>query len=161
MIHMLKRMEDYDRWASRRTLESVAALPEPSERALVLLSHLLASRLRWLGMIDGEDLGLMDTWPRYSLAECTRLSGELEGRLRSRIDGLEKADLDKVVSYTNPKGEYLEFKWGDTLLHSLLHSQYHRAQIASEVRSIGGQPASTDYIVMCKEEFQLQAAGKE
>ncbi|HES57810.1 MAG TPA: hypothetical protein ENO21_00085, partial [Firmicutes bacterium] len=65
------------------------------------------------------------------------------------------------VTYTNAKGEHLEFAWGDVLLHSINHSVHHRAQISSAVRAGGGEPLWLDYIVMCKEEYQQQAQAAE
>ena len=34
----------------------------------------------------------------------------------------------------------------DVLLHVVMHSVYHRGQIATEVRAAGHTPAYTDYI---------------
>jgi uncharacterized damage-inducible protein DinB len=32
------------------------------------------------------------------------------------------------------------------LVHTVLHSAYHRGQVAAEVRAAGGEPAYTDFI---------------
>ena len=49
-------------------------------------------------------------------------------------------------SYTNSKGELWENRVLDVLSHVLLHSAYHRGQIALEIRRSGSAPAYTDYI---------------
>jgi uncharacterized damage-inducible protein DinB len=50
------------------------------------------------------------------------------------------------VSYTNSKGELWTSTVEDILTHLVIHSAYHRGQIASDLRSAGREPAYTDYI---------------
>jgi uncharacterized damage-inducible protein DinB len=41
----------------------------------------------------------------------------------------------------------------DILTHVLLHSAYHRGQIASQTRAAGGTPAYTDFIHAVRQGF--------
>jgi uncharacterized damage-inducible protein DinB len=155
MIDQLKRMLEYDGWANARVLESIGQLARPTERIVKLYAHIVASRVRWIGMMNGEDLSAMGTWPDWDIPESRERGRQADIAM---ADLLERTSEDKLasntVSYTNAKGEYLEFGWGDVLFHSVNHSVHHRAQIASEVRANGGEPLWMDYIVMCKEEYQ-------
>ncbi len=56
------------------------------------------------------------------------------------------AGLAETVVYKNSKGEPWTSTVEDILTHVLLHSAYHRGQIASQVRAGGEQPAYTDFI---------------
>jgi uncharacterized damage-inducible protein DinB len=56
------------------------------------------------------------------------------------------ADLDKAISYQNSKGEAWSSAVIDVLTHVLMHSAYHRGQIASHMRESGRTPAYTDFI---------------
>jgi uncharacterized damage-inducible protein DinB len=55
-------------------------------------------------------------------------------------------DLLQGVSYKNSKGEPWTSTILDVLTHVVMHSAYHRGQIASHMREIGQAPAYTDYI---------------
>ncbi len=158
MIKTLKRMYEHDQWAHGRTLASLRALEAPSERCRALFSHIVASRQPWLDLIDGKDAGGVSTWPQWSIEESAALAAETDARMAGMLDRFSHDDLAQTLNFTNASGQYLEFGWGDTLLHSLMHSQYHRAQLATEVKLLGGTPASTDYIVLCREEFLKQSS---
>jgi uncharacterized damage-inducible protein DinB len=62
---------------------------------------------------------------------------------------LSQTSLERLsgkINYTNSKGEPWSNTVQDILTHVLLHSAYHRGQIASQVRAGGEQPAYTDFI---------------
>ena len=54
--------------------------------------------------------------------------------------------LEETVSYVNSKGEPWTSSVEDILTHVVLHSSYHRGQIAADMRAAGHTPAYTDYI---------------
>ena len=56
------------------------------------------------------------------------------------------ADLSQTFAYKNTKGEAWSSSIGDVLTHVLMHSAYHRGQIASHMREQGHTPAYTDFI---------------
>ena len=73
-------------------------------------------------------------------------SAETSRLWRDYLDGLLAADLSRAVSYKNSKGEVYTSAVEDILTHVLLHSAYHRGQIASHMRANGQTPAYTDFI---------------
>lgn len=56
------------------------------------------------------------------------------------------SQLSQAVSYKNSKGELWTSTVQDVLTHVLMHSAYHRGQIASQMRANGQTPAYTDFI---------------
>ena len=54
--------------------------------------------------------------------------------------------LAEAVSYKNSKGEVWSNSVQDILMHVVIHSAYHRGQIAADMRSAGHVPAYTDFI---------------
>jgi uncharacterized damage-inducible protein DinB len=62
------------------------------------------------------------------------------------LAGLHEADLAEGVGYRNSRGEFWVSTVDDILTHVVVHSAYHRGQIASAVREAGGEPAYTDFI---------------
>ncbi len=99
----------------------------------------------WLARIQGEPSPLA-VWPTLTAADRGPRSGELAQRWRNLLAGLDAADLARSVSYLNSKGEAWESTIGSILTHVLLHSAYHRGQIASALREAGHAPPYVDYI---------------
>lgn len=162
MIDQLKRLLEYDGWANARVLESIGQLETPTDRMVQLYAHIVASRVRWIGMMNGEELAGMNTWPDWGIDESREQGRKADIAMMHLLERVSEDDLkNRKVIYTNAKGEHLEFAWGDLLFHSVNHSVHHRAQISSAVRANGGEPLWLDYIVMCKEEYQQQAQAAE
>ena len=73
-----------------------------------------------------------------SSSELSRLVAGVPGRDRQIAGGNGR--------YTNSRGEAWTSTVEEILTHVVIHSAYHRGQIASDVRASGGVPAYTDYI---------------
>jgi len=54
--------------------------------------------------------------------------------------------LSSTIAYKNSKGESWTSKIEDVLIHVVMHSAYHRGQVASDMRAAGSTPAYTDFI---------------
>jgi uncharacterized damage-inducible protein DinB len=141
----LRRLFAHDAWANRAALESVAELSRPPALALGWLGHIAGAESLWLSRLDGLASPIA-VWPALSLEECrTELARVAEG-WRLYLGTLTEADLASEIGYTNTLGERWHNTVDDILSHVVLHSTYHRGQIASEVRAAGGTPAATDFI---------------
>jgi uncharacterized damage-inducible protein DinB len=69
------------------------------------------------------------------------------------LSAIGEEDLTRKIQYTNSKGESYLNEVQDILMHVVMHSVYHRGQIASDVRSMGFQPAYTDFIHAVRHHF--------
>ena len=108
------------------------------------MGHIIAAELLWLARMKGARSRL-PVWPDLSLEECEarlpELSRSLAGTLTAEAEGLARP-----VAYANSKGETWTSTVEEILTHVVIHSAYHRGQIASDLRSAGQEPAYTDYI---------------
>jgi uncharacterized damage-inducible protein DinB len=59
---------------------------------------------------------------------------------------MDEAALRVGVTYKNTKGEPWTNSVEDILTHVIMHSAYHRGQIAADMRASGHTPAYTDFI---------------
>ena len=80
---------------------------------------------------------------------------EVHTEYQNLIGTLTETGLDEVAIYKNSKGIEYRTKYRDILLHVLLHSAYHRGQVAMAERAAGGEPAYTDYIAYVRERERL------
>ncbi|HEX2250749.1 MAG TPA: DinB family protein [Gemmatimonadales bacterium] len=141
MIELLRRMLQYDVWANREALRSLRQ-GAPPPRSLRWFGHIIGAELLWLARMDGTQAQL-PVWPELSLDQCEELLQDLAQRIPGHAN---TSSLARRVDYTNSKGE----RWTNTveeiLTHVVIHSAYHRGQIASDLRASGQEPAYTDYI---------------
>jgi len=108
------------------------------------MGHIIAAEFLWLARIDGVPSAL-PVWPSLSLEECNGRMSELSSSLLRALPD-EAGALTRPVRYTNSKGETWTSTVEEILTHIVIHSAYHRGQIASDLRSAAQEPAYTDYI---------------
>lgn len=140
MSELLGRMLRYDVWANREALRSMRE--RAPARSLRWLGHIIGAELLWLDRMDGTRARL-PVWPELSLDQCEELLQDLARRLPGAVD---PGSLGREVRYTNTKGESWTSTVEEILTHLVIHSAYHRGQIASDLRASGEEPAYTDYI---------------
>jgi uncharacterized damage-inducible protein DinB len=86
-------------------------------------------------------------WPDLTLEECASAIEDLHRRWRNFLDSLTPEKLASDLTYKNLKGVEHKTPIQDVLMQLMLHSAYHRGQVAAAVREAGGKPAPTDYVV--------------
>ena len=139
------RMFAYDHWANRECLRAMSASGSASNSIVGRLAHILAAEKLWLERIRQEKQSL-PVWPSSTIENCEALADEMASAWREYLSRLASADFEKAVEYHNSKGELWSSRLEDVLMHVLLHSAYHRGQIALEMRRAGAEPAYTDFI---------------
>jgi uncharacterized damage-inducible protein DinB len=145
LIEHLLRQFAYDAWANREVLAVLRSSPHPSARPLQLLAHILSAERLWLERLRNQPQSL-PVWPDFTFEQCEAQVTDLAQLWREFLGQFSSAGLAEKVAYKNSKGEPWTSTVEDVLTHVLLHSAYHRGQIASQVRAGGEQPAYTDYI---------------
>ena len=141
----LRRQFAYDEWANREVLAALRASGNASQRSLQLMAHLLSAERIWLERLKQQPQS-SPVWPKMALEECKAQAAEMAGLWREYLDLITAGDVNQSVSYKNSKGEEWSSTIVDILSHVVLHSAYHRGQIASHMRESGQTPAYTDFI---------------
>jgi uncharacterized damage-inducible protein DinB len=144
LLEHLSRQFDYDTWANREVLAGLGAA-RPTARPLQLLAHILSAERLWLERLRKQPQSL-PVWPDFTPDQCKSQIAELALLWREFLAQLSPAGLSEKIAYKNSKGEPWTNTVEDVLTHVLLHSAYHRGQIASQMRAGGEQPAYTDFI---------------
>ncbi len=145
------RLMRYGAWANAEALASLGR-GSPPPQALRWMAHLVGSELLWLSRLTSEPPPLA-VWPELDHAACAGRVEELAGAWPRYLSGLSPEDLTDTVAYRNSKGEFWTNGVGDILTHVVMHSAYHRGQIASAVSAGGGDPAYTDFIHGVRQEL--------
>lgn len=151
LLSHLQRQFAYNAWANEQTLTSLR-VEAPPERSLAFMAHIVAAEWLWLGRIK-QWKEAFPVWPEWTRQQCEAQAGKLPPLWQELVRGMRPAGLDQTAAYTNSKGEAWTSTLGDILAHVLLHSAYHRGQIATELRAAGLTPAYTDYIHAVRQGF--------
>jgi uncharacterized damage-inducible protein DinB len=145
MLQHIRSLFSYDDWANREVLHSLQALDVPPARSINLLAHIVAAERLWLERLLLEKQTL-PVWPQFNLEQCQREVDQLPGLWNSYLSALGDSGLSASTTYKNTKGESYTSRKQDILLHVVMHSAYHRGQIAADMRAAGFTPPYTDFI---------------
>jgi len=146
----LRRQVAYDDRANREVFAALEAASAPPPRALAIFAHVLACEWLWLERMRRQRFKVA-VWPEPSLAQCRDQLADLPKAWRLFFDTLDPATLGDPVNYTNTRGEPWSSTIADILTHVIVHSAYHRGQIALLLREAGGEPPTTDFIHCVRE----------
>ncbi len=154
-IERAKRLLKYDTWANLETLRALPGVaattastqtlqesPKPMEK---LVAHIIGAEWNWLARIQGER-PRMAIWPDITASDLERAMADVQVAWRTYLDSQSDDEMGRVVTYTNSKGDEYRNTVFDIVTQVVIHSEHHRGQIAQTVRSLGRQPALTDYI---------------
>lgn len=143
LLEHFRRSFAYDEWANREVLASQRKGGTP--RSLELMSHIVSAERLWLARILRETQPF-PVWPQFTLEQCEAEAARASELWREYLKQLSEAELAQAVTYTNTIGESYSSRLEDILTHVIMHSAYHRGQIASDTRASGAVPAYTDFI---------------
>jgi uncharacterized damage-inducible protein DinB len=141
----LRRQFAYDQWANREVLAAIRATGGGNDRSLQLMSHILAAESVWLERLK-QVPQTIPVWPEPNLEQCEAQAAQLGGQWLQFLDLITAGDVSQSISYTNSKGQPWTSDIIDILTHVVMHSAYHRGQIATHMRASGQTPAYTDFI---------------
>lgn len=144
-ISYLKTLFAYDDWANRESLASLRGIGSLPPRAIEVMAHIVGSEWLWLGRLKQNKEPAV-VWPRLSLDECSVQLGDLNKAWDNYFSALAPRALHDKITYTNSKLESWTNSVRDILTHVIIHSGYHRGQIATLLGRTGHEPAYTDFI---------------
>jgi uncharacterized damage-inducible protein DinB len=144
LLAHLRRQFTYNEWANREVLTAIRS-QGADERSLRYLAHILSAERLWLERMKQQPQS-MPVWPQPDLRQCEEQADEMRKLWNEYLGSLSEDGLAQSISYKNSKGESWSSTVLDILTHVVMHSAYHRGQIASHMRASGHTPAYTDFI---------------
>lgn len=134
----------YNGWANEQIFSTLAAVENPPEKILELLSHIILSQETWLGRVRGSYDNVF--WKPLSIEELKQRSIKSTNNWLALLNNPAENDLEKEYQYRNTKGVEAISSLKDIITHLINHSTYHRAQINLLLRQNSFEPVQTDYI---------------
>jgi len=152
-----RRWFEYEQDSNAKVLASLQAVPDTLrvlpdfQKAVNLMAHLVAARNMWLYRL-GHGTQPPDLFPNATpITDLPKLIAAMESAWRSYFQNLTDAELERSFDYQSYDGPRFRNTIEDVLTQLYGHSLYHRGQIAMILRSIGAEPAPTDFIYWTRE----------
>jgi uncharacterized damage-inducible protein DinB len=141
-------------WADALMWKSVHAVPAApnDERLIALLHHLHLVQWIYLSIWRREMPAITDRKAYENARAVMDWARPYYAKAAAFIESLDEDALAQAVEF--PWADQIAQRYGsagaatllETFAQILLHTTYHRAQVATRVRELGGEPALTDYI---------------
>jgi uncharacterized damage-inducible protein DinB len=154
LMQYFRRQFCYDAWANGEAFSAIKAASNPLniDRPLKVLAHILSAERLWLERLRQQTQST-PVWPESGVTQSEAQMAEVHRLWRDFLFELPDAQLSQSANYKNSKGEPWSSTVQDILTHVLLHSAYHRGQIAILLREAGANPAYTDFIHAVRQGF--------
>jgi uncharacterized damage-inducible protein DinB len=160
MIDRYRRWFEYEKDSHAKTLASLQAVPEELQqaqgfrKAVYLMGHIIAARRMWLfrfGVVsDNAELFPQQT----NLLDLPDQLIEMEGMWSQYLNQLDDHELSREFEYQSYEGARFRNTIEEILTQLFGHSWYHRGQIALLLRSIGAEPAVTDFVFWARQPIE-------
>ncbi|CAN5703760.1 damage-inducible protein DinB [soil metagenome] len=157
----IRSLYAYNEWANARMFSAAAALdpaaftaPRGSSFSSIrdTIAHIATAEWIWLRRWRGESPVELPDWAEAAAASTlAKRLHEIEADRAAFLSGVDDEDLQKPLAYRSFKGEPWRQPLVDQLLHVVIHSTYHRGQIATLFRQAGFAAPATDLIVFKRE----------
>ena len=137
-----QKLFEHEHWANVKVLETFLEAREAPERAHEIISHMAAAQTIWIERLNGTS----SETKVWSIYDKDALLGKFDVNYQALQAIVDREDFDRVVNYTNSRGEHHSSILSDILTHLLLHASYHRGQIILLIKGQVEKLPATDYI---------------
>lgn len=150
-------------WATRRDLDVIRKLaPEQQTRELIssfpsilaTLQHLYQGNVSWFSRMRGDaipwaNIQVPKSFPELD-ATWQKLLDEMTAWAKSRTATQWRSRLPRNA----PPGEKQEVPLWQAVMHLSNHDSYHRGQLTTLIRQVGGTPTNTDLLFYYLDHFR-------
>jgi uncharacterized damage-inducible protein DinB len=147
----------YGRWANLELLRAASALDQHAFTKMLggsfpslhqTFVHLLWAESLWLARWRSRSFPASLDNQAYSTSDSLHLALEaVHADQLNFLTTLPPSAADEVVTYVNFQGQAWAYALRDMVQHLIVHSAFHRGQVASMLRQLGTVPPHTDFLV--------------
>lgn len=153
---------EYDRWANKSVLQAASTLSaEQFTRDLGgsfgsvrdTLVHIVSGEWGWLTIWKARDLTsefVTQLWDRIEITFDPKAYGDIAA-VRAKWGEVEREQIDFVSGVTDESLKRMlpirttHLSLAHLMQHMANHSTYHRGQVSTMMRQLGGKPVATDF----------------
>jgi uncharacterized damage-inducible protein DinB len=148
---------NYDRWANLELLRAASKLDPHALTKLVggsfpsvqqTFVHLLWAESLWLERWRGRSFpATLDPRAFPTIDSLREALEAVHAKQLQFLATIPPSAADQMVTYVNFEGQRWAYPLRDMVQHLIVHSAFHRGQVASLLRQLGVAPPHTDYLV--------------
>ncbi len=153
-----RRWFEYEQDSHAKTLASLTAVPESLlsaaafQKAIDLMAHIVAARMMWLYRFGAAKEPIRELFPaNVPLSELAGQVDAMQAAWSAYLSRLTDAEVERIFEYRSYDEGRFRNSVEDILTQLFGHSWYHRGQIAQLLRSMGAEPAVTDFVFWARE----------
>lgn len=147
---------EYSTWATQQLLGAAAALQTneltrdfgtADKSVLGTLVHIFRAERIWLARL--QERASRGEWSRPEDEQLATLNAEwppLHNNWRTWANSLADSDTERILSYTDLRGNPWTQPVWQLVLHVVNHSTHHRGQVSGFLRALGKTPPPLDFI---------------
>ena len=150
MFETLRDLLRHEAWADARLLQALESCSGAWDDSTIRekLHHSHTVQMVYLALLRDEPLDLEKLQRPFSSFGDLRASvKEYHRSVGPMFESLSPDDLERIVVLNVPGHPERRNTVREALLQVATHSHYHRAQLATRLRELGGDPPLTDFIV--------------
>jgi uncharacterized damage-inducible protein DinB len=145
---------NYDRWANLALLEAASALDSegftrplggsfpPVQQTFV---HILWAESLWLARWQGRSFAAIIDSQSYPTPQSLKHALEaVHAEQLAFLTSTPDSSLDRPITYVNFQDQSWAYPLRHMVQHLIVHSAFHRGQVASLLRQLGVVPPHTD-----------------
>lgn len=133
------------RWADDLVADALEIDPNPDLDALRLFGHIASVEHLWYARIHGA-AATYPVWPNFVASDSRQVAALHADLFEELVQMSDDGALARRVAYVNSAGHHYENTVLDIVMHTTIHGEHHRGQIARLLRAAGREPPYTDYI---------------
>lgn len=152
MIERFRFWYEYERDCNAKTLKMLQSVPAASRsspqfaRAVGKMAHLVAARHMWLHRLGAREDRPAKSFPDTPLEALPALVADIEASWAAYLAALTDESILRAFEWQSADGRRWRWPLVELLTQVFGHAWYHRGQIATLVKDLGGEPVDTDYI---------------
>jgi len=160
-LETIRQLFDYNFWANQRTVAGCESID--NERFLQQVGGSFGSVRNTLAHIMDVEWLYHERWQgraptSFPKAEDYSNLSDIKTRWKSidadmsrYVGALSANDIKRVAEFRSTKGILFRHPLWETMQHLVNHSTYHRGQVTTLLRQLGGNAQASDMIVFYRE----------
>lgn len=167
-LETIQQLFDYNAWANQRTIAGCETLTNEQFLQQVggsfgsvrnTLAHIMDVEWLYHERWNGRAPSAFPKAENYGdLSQIKARWKTIDADVNYFVRALSAEDISQVLEFRNIKGVVLTHPLWETMQHMVNHSTYHRGQITTLLRQLGGTAQASDMLLFFRERSPQAAA---
>jgi uncharacterized damage-inducible protein DinB len=160
-IETIQQLFAYNAWANQRTIAGCESVSNEQFLQQVggsfgsvrnTLAHIMDVEWIYHERWNGRSPSVFPTAENYGdLSQIKARWKTVDADVGYFVQALSGEEISQVIEYQNIKGVLQNYPLWETMQHLVNHSTYHRGQVTTLLRQVGGTAQASDMLLFFKE----------